>query len=130
MKHFYKFETEAEYISQKPLLPLNHVVSVNDVIYINGNASTSSSEGEAKIKEIIGNLDNLETKNKSSLIAAINELVQRFNVLEQSRGGVNAAYDESNTIINFTNGAVYNEPEKTLTLNGGSYDEETKTIKL
>lgn len=77
----------------------------------------------------IGNLSDLKTKAKSSIVAAINELVDRVVALEQG-GGVKAEYDEQTQTINFTSGAEYDEGTGVVTLNGGTYDEANKSINL
>lgn len=82
-----------------------------------------------ELDQKVGEISELTTEDKSSLVAAINELVKRVKALEES-GGVKATYDEGAKAIIFQSGAEYDEGNKALILKGGTYDEENKSIKL
>lgn len=57
----------------------------------------------------------------------IAKLEERINALEKA---IEVKFDETSNSLLFSKGAKYNEDTNTLILNGGMYNEETKTIKL
>lgn len=102
---------------------MNKIVGkVNDVV---------DSANKLEILDLkVGGVETLKTEDKSTLVAAINELVSRIKKLEEGGGGLKAEYDEENKAINILSGATYDEANKAIILDGGAYDESNKTIIL
>lgn len=89
--------------------------------------------GESGTDDRIGDMNDLETLDKASLVAAINELAKRVKVLEgggSESGDVSVVYNESDKSIIFNSGATYDEEKKSIVLNGGAYEATNKSINL
>ena len=103
MKHFYKFETEAEYTSQKSSLPLNHVALVNGVVFINDKEGTAAALSNYYTKEeidakgyltshqdISGKANSADVYTKTEIDNRVSPLESKLEVAQVYRTGTGA----------------------------------------